>query len=110
MCAKMLRDITTNLNIRTKLVLLCLGVALPLLAIGCFSIVKQYSSLKDEAHRATSFQAAIAARSMSQWTELQVKGLSALANLPNIKKGDLGASRSIFQTALQAHTDWDELV
>lgn len=106
----MLSNITTNLNIRTRLLLLCLGVALPLLAIGSFSIWKQYGSLKDEAHRATSFQAAIAARTLTQWTHSQIRTLDALSNLPALRKLDLDASKPIFATALQAQPDWDELI
>jgi len=106
----MLSNITSNLNIRTRLLLLCLGVALPLLAIGSFSIWKQYGSLKDEAHRATSFQAAIAARTLSQWTDSQVKTLKALSHLSALRKLDTTASKPIFATALQAQTDWDELI
>jgi diguanylate cyclase (GGDEF)-like protein len=106
----MLSNITSNLNIRTRLLLLCLGVALPLLAIGSFSIWKQYGSLKDEAHRATSFQAAIAARTLTQWTNSQMRTLSALSNLAAIKSLDLKATKPIFTTALQAQPDWDELI
>ena len=106
----MLSTITSNLNIRTRLLLLCFGVALPLLAIGSFSIWKQYGSLKDEAHRATSFQAAIAARTLTQWTHSQIRTLDALANLPALRKLDLNASKPIFATALQAQPDWEELI
>ncbi len=106
----MLSKITSNLNIRTRLLLLCLGVALPLLAIGSFSIWKQYGSLKDEAHRATSFQAAIAARTLTQWTNSQIKTLDALSNLAQLRQFNVTTSRPIFVTALQAQPDWDELI
>lgn len=106
----MLTNLTSNLNIRTRLLLLCLGVALPLLAIGSFSIWKQYGSLKDEAHRATSFQAAIAARTLTQWTNSQIRTLSALSNLAALRKQDLKGTKHIFATALQAQPDWDELI
>lgn len=98
------------MNIRTRLLLLCLGVALPLLAIGSYSIWKQYGSLKDEAHRATSFQAAIAARTLTQWTQSQIKTLTALSNLAQLRKLDIKASKPIFVTALEAQSDWDELI
>ncbi|MDZ4832996.1 MAG: diguanylate cyclase [Candidatus Melainabacteria bacterium] len=106
----MLSKLTSNLNIRTRLLLLCLGVALPLLAIGSFSIWKQYGSLKDEAHRATTFQAAIAARTLTHWTEAQIKTLTALSNLGQLRKFDAGTSKPIFVTALQAQPDWEELI
>ncbi len=106
----MLSKITSSLTIRTRLLLLCLGVALPLLAIGCFSIWKQYGSLKDEAERATSFQAAIAARTLTQWTESHVRTLTAMSHLTPVRKLDLKAVQPIFSTALLAQPDWDELI
>lgn len=90
--------------------MLCLGVALPLLAIGSFSIWKQYGSLKDEAHRATSFQAAIAARTLTQWSDSQIKTLTALSNLAQLRQFNVGTAKPIFVTALQAQPDWDELI
>jgi diguanylate cyclase (GGDEF)-like protein len=106
----MLSKLTSNLNIRTRLLLLCLGVALPLLAIGSFSIWKQYGSLKDEAHRATTFQAAIAARTLTQWTNSQIQTLTALSNLAQLRQFNPTTSKPIFVTALQAQPDWDELI
>lgn len=92
------------------MLLLCLGVALPLLAIGSFSIWKQYSSLQDEASRATSFQAAIAARTLTQWTASQLNSLEALSNLSQVKSLDLPASHKILSTALAAQKEWEQII
>ncbi|MBX9671155.1 MAG: diguanylate cyclase [Candidatus Obscuribacterales bacterium] len=106
----MLSKITSSLTIRARLLLLCLGVALPLLAIGSFSIWKQYGSLKDEAERATSFQAAIAARALTQWTDSHVRTLSAMSHLTHVRDLDMKGIQPIFSTALHAQPDWDELI
>ena len=105
----MVKEFISSLNIRTRLLLLCLGVALPLLAIGCFSICKQYQTLKSEAHRATRFQAAIAARTFSEWVGSQLKASQALARIAKVRAVDLPACKHIFETALETQPEWKEL-
>jgi hypothetical protein len=79
------------------MVILCLGVAAPLLAIGSFSLFKEYRTLKLEAERATTLQAATGVRTVSSWIESQLHSLSALASLS--AKGSL-ASNAQKQTTL----------
>jgi diguanylate cyclase (GGDEF)-like protein len=99
-----------RLNIRSRMVLLCLGVAAPLLAIGSFSLVKEYRTLKLEAERATTLQAATGVRTVSSWIESQLHSLSALASLS--AKGSLvsNAQTNItLSTALVAQPSWSKL-
>ncbi len=102
----------SNLNIRTRMLLLCVGVAAPLLAIGSFALWKEYRTLKHEAERATTFQAAISSRTLQQWTEAQVKTLGALASLPDIQSvstANVASTQNILTTALAAQPDWSEI-
>lgn len=106
----MLGKLNLSLNIRARMLLLCLGVALPLLAIGSFSLWKQYGTLKDESKRATGFQAAIASRTLNQWTLSQLRSVQALSNLPRLSGHDAGDREEILETALASHQrDWNEI-
>lgn len=96
-------------NIRTRMLLLCLGVAAPLMAIGCFSLWKEYGTLKQEARRATTFQAAIATRTLSQWTQAQLDSVRALASLPAVQQQNAESTKRIITTALQAEKGWNEI-
>lgn len=98
-----------SLNIRTRMLLLCLGVATPLLAIGSFSLWKEYRTLKQEATRATTFQAAIATRTLSQWAHAQTDAVLALAALPDIQKLKVEPCKKILATALKAQSSWNEI-
>lgn len=99
-----------GMNIRNRMLLLCLGVALPLLAIGSFSIFKQYDSLHEESKRATSFQAAIAARTLTQWTFSQLNSVSAIGTMNALSKGDRSIIEEVLDTALASHhRDWGEI-
>ncbi|CAN5178315.1 hypothetical protein BH11CYA1_BH11CYA1_15770 [soil metagenome] len=106
----MLSSGKVRLNIRSRMVILCLGVAAPLLAIGSFSLFKEYRTLKLEAERATTLQAATGVRTVSNWIESQLHSLSALASLS--AKGSLASNAptiSTLSTALVAQPSWSKL-
>ncbi|MBU6451443.1 MAG: diguanylate cyclase [Cyanobacteria bacterium REEB67] len=63
------------------MLLLCLGVAAPLLAIGSFSLFKEYKTLKMEAERATTMQAATGVGTLNSWATSQCHSLSSVAAL-----------------------------
>lgn len=92
------------------MLLLCLGVAAPLLAIGSFSLWKEYQTLKQEANRATTFQAAIAVRAIAHWTQAQLDTVNAIASLSALKSEDLPAVQKILKTGMLAESSWNELV
>ncbi|HEY9676605.1 MAG TPA: diguanylate cyclase [Drouetiella sp.] len=102
-------DFPTRFNIRTRMLLLCLGVAAPLLAIGSFSLWKEYRTLKQEAQRATTFQAAISVRTLGQWTRAQLSTVRAIASIHSIQEMNLQSTRKVFATALQAQPFWTEI-
>jgi diguanylate cyclase (GGDEF)-like protein len=91
------------------MLLLCLGVAAPLIAIGSFTLYKSYQTLRQEASRATTFQAAIAVRSLHQWTQTQLDTAGAIASLAALRGGKADATQKIFETALKAEKQWHDL-
>lgn len=101
--------IVTKLNIRTKLLLLCLTVAAPLLAISSFVIWKEYQTSKSEAKRATSFQAAIAVRSLAHWIKAQEDELQALTSLPVMSSNNLKLIQQIIVKAVERQPNWHDL-
>lgn len=106
----MLKFLSNPCSIRTRMLLLCLGVAAPLLAIGTFSLWKEYQTLKQEAGRATTFQAAIAVRTISHWTRAQLDTVNAVASLSALKSNEPKETQKILTTALKAESSWNELV
>lgn len=105
----MARSLNNRLNIRGRLFFLCLAVATPLLSLGVFILWKEYQTLKSEAGRATTFQAATSVRTLSRWLASQQQQLAALASLPAFKQESLAACHSIIVTAGHAKPDWDAL-
>lgn len=99
----------SQMNIRTRLLLLCLAVALPLLSLGGFIVFKEYNTLKTEAQRATVFQAAIAVRTLSNWIAQQQDELRAVASLPVVKHLNSSSAHQIATTLGQAHKDWQAI-
>lgn len=91
------------------MLLLCLGVAAPLLAIGSFALWKEYRTLRNEAARATTFQAAIAVRTLGQWAHGQLDSLNAIASLRAIREERLDTTREILDTAKQSQPGWQEI-
>ncbi|MBS1956839.1 MAG: diguanylate cyclase [Cyanobacteria bacterium SZAS-4] len=102
-------EFPTRFNIRTRMLLLCLGVAAPLLAIGSFSLWKEYRTLKQEAQRATTFQAAISVRTLGQWTKAQLSTVRAIASIHAVQQMNLETSKKVIATALQAQPFWTEV-
>src|ERR1700728_1798849 len=105
----LLNPIPARLNIRTRMLLLCLGVATPLLAIGSFSLWKEYRTLRCEAQRATMFQAAITGRTLNQWLVSQTDAVRALAALPAMQSLKDDTVQKILNTALEAQSGWTEI-
>lgn len=95
-----------RLNIRSRLLLLCLAVATPLLVISGFTILREYQALNNEAKQATTFQAAIASRTLAHWITGQEDALKALANLPAVRKLAPNDVYGILKTAVQAEKNW----
>ncbi len=63
------------------MLILCLGVAAPLLAIGSFSLFKEYKTLKLEAEHATTLQAATGVGTLNSWVRSQCHSLSSVSGL-----------------------------
>ena len=106
---QLLNQIPARLNIRTRMLLLCLGVAAPLMAIGSFTLWKEYRTLRTEAERATTFQASISARTLEQWLNAETSATKALAALPAVQSMQADKSQKILATALEAESTWTEI-
>jgi GAF domain-containing protein/HAMP domain-containing protein len=96
----------SRMNIRTRLLLLCLAVSTPLMILGGYIVFKEYNTLQNEAQRATVFQAAIAVRTLSNWIAQQQDELRAIASLPTLRHIDSSSARQIAATLSQAHSQW----
>lgn len=99
--------------------LLCLGVAMPLLAIGSFSLFKEYRTLKLEAERATTLQAATAVRTLGTWMSGQLTSLDRVADLLEKENSDLSLTlnqkgkselEKTLATAIVSQPSWSKLV
>ncbi len=99
-------NLLTRMNIQSRLFLLCFAVAFPLLIISLFSIWKQYQTLKFEAARATSLQAAIASRALAQWIGSQEDDLESLASLPAVRSLSPLPAQRILTAAAQTQANW----
>lgn len=89
--------------------LLCLGVAAPLLAIGSFSLFKEYRTLKMEAQRATTLQAATGARTLTNWIEGELASLQAVAALTGRNMQGDSEIKSTLSTAIVSQPSWRKL-
>lgn len=100
-----------NVSIRMRMVLLCLAVALPLVASGSLFLWKQYDFIQKETLRSTSFKAGIGSRSLSQWIQAQLSSVSAISAIESLSTS-LSAhdsSCASISTALALHKDWSEV-
>jgi diguanylate cyclase (GGDEF)-like protein len=98
-----------RVKIRTRLILLCLGVAAPLLVIGSVSLFEEYKTLKQEAQRATRFQNAIAVRSLEHWIGSQLDTVKAVASLSTFQTNKPDSVMRVLNTALEAQSAWTEI-
>ncbi len=107
-----IKVIRPALTIRARMFLLCLGVAMPLLAIGSFSLFKEYRTLKLEAERATTLQAATGVRTLSNWMSGQLDAVDSVANLLeklDLRNGNLDINKTL-ATATVSQPSWTKLV
>ncbi|MBY0546830.1 MAG: diguanylate cyclase [Candidatus Obscuribacterales bacterium] len=98
-----------DLNIRSRLLLVCLAVALPLLAMCGLIIWKEYQGLCQAARQAARFQDVMAIRSLSQWIGTQKFELQSLAILPEIQQPVPGLTEMILKTSVRTRGDWNAL-
>ena len=94
-----------ELNIRTRLLLLCIAVATPLVAMCGVIIWKEYQSLTQTARRATAFHNTLAVRSMSQWISAHKMELHSLTVLPEIQHVHPTLSNQVLQTQARVSPD-----
>lgn len=96
-----------HLNIRTRLLLLCLGVATPLLSIGSFFLAKQYQMLHAAGQQAAQMEAAFAGRYVSEWYKSECENLHGLAVRTYGK--DAQCCQDLLSAAITEHKNWREV-
>lgn len=94
------------MNIRSRLLLVCFAVALPLICLCGLIIAREYQGLIQAAHRTASFQDTIAVRSLTNWARSQQAKLEALAVLPEMQKTDFDLTRKILAASVKIQRDW----
>jgi len=111
MRVKALDKFFKNVSIRMRMVLLCLAVALPLIASGSIFLFKQYDFIQKETLRSTSFKAGIGSRSMSQWIQAQMSAVSAVSAVESLSSNLTNHDHECIaiKTALALHDDWSEM-
>jgi diguanylate cyclase (GGDEF)-like protein len=97
--AVMAPQFVKNLDIRTRLLLLCFAVAAPLMAMCGLVIWKEYQGLSQVAQRATTFHDELAVRTLDQWIKTHQEELHSLSLLPGIRNAQPVQSTEL----LQAH-------
>ncbi len=105
----MRRPSLRDLNIRSRLLLVCLAVAIPLLVMCGLIIWKEYQGLCQAARQSARFQDLMAIRSLAQWINAQKLELQSLAILPEIQHPVLEITEMIMKTSVRTRGDWNAL-
>lgn len=104
---RVVRPTPYRLNIQTRLLLLCLSVATPLLAIGSFFLWQQYSMLKSQSQRDVTIEAKLAGHAIDEWLKGEREAARALAISINLFKAD--SPQRLIISALHNHPGWSEV-
>lgn len=95
-----------KLNIRSRLLLICTAVALPLLLMCGFIVWKDYQWQNTAARRAVSIQDGAAVRWLSQWITVEKNELFGLSVLPEFSGKSADELPSLLTTLLKTHRYW----
>src|SRR6516164_8199887 len=104
---RVVRPTPYRLNIQTRLLLLCLSVATPLLAIGSFFLWQQYNMLKSQSQKDVIVEAKLAGHTIDEWLKEQREAAHALAISINLFKAD--SPQRLMANALHSHPGWSEV-
>lgn len=98
-----------NLNIRTRLLLLCLAVAAPLVAMCALVIWKEYQGLSQVAYRATTFHDQVAVRTLQQWVTSELNELQSIAGLPAMTNKNVSLAEQVLAGQCQMEPNCNAL-
>lgn len=90
-----------NLDIRTRLLLLCLAVAMPLLITCGLVIFKEYQGLSQVAKRATTYYNQLATRTLNAWLTTQENQLKLLSGVLPLDEGSSAVKRLLLSQVNQ---------
>jgi len=96
----------TSIGIRTQLLLLVIGVAVPLAYVGLAGIWSMRAASRQQVDEAVKKQAELGAVSFEKWVEAQRESLSALAREPIQDQADSSRIRQTLHDVLTAHPYW----
>jgi hypothetical protein len=92
----------TTIGIRTQLLLLVIGVALPLAYVGLAGIWSMRTASRQQVDEAVKKQAELGAVSFEKWVEAQRESLSALARDSIEDPGDSSRPQQTLKAVLTA--------
>ncbi|MBY0356483.1 MAG: diguanylate cyclase [Candidatus Obscuribacterales bacterium] len=98
------------MNVRSRLLLVCFAVALPLLLMSGLIIWREYQGLKQAARRTVTFEDMIAVRILTHWTRAQQATLQALAVLPEIQNPDQTLTTKILSATAKTRHNWQAVL
>ncbi len=102
----MTRWFKAKLNIRTRMLIMCFAIAMPLVAIGSYFLYGQFKTLKQEASNDAKFAAFTVSRSVELWIDSQLNTISALSGFKTLTGGNNAKITKLFQTALKAQSSF----
>ncbi len=100
----------SEMNIRSRILLVCTAVSIPLLCICALIIWKEYQGLAAAAKTTVAFQDKIAARSLSQWIATQEIELQSLSLIPDIQDRRNPDNRRILENTALTQRDWNAVI
>lgn len=98
------------MNIRSRILLVCFAVSIPLLCICAGIIYKEYQGLYQAAKTTVSFQCSIAARTLSNWINTQEIELQALSVLPDLQDPKASEDHRILENTSRTQRDWNAII
>ena len=98
------------MNIRSRILLVCCAVAIPLLCICGIIIWKEYQGLYCAAKTTVSSQCSIAVRSLAGWIHTQEKQLEALAVIPDLENPTDPENKRILDNIASTQHDWNAVL
>ncbi|MBX9687865.1 MAG: diguanylate cyclase [Candidatus Obscuribacterales bacterium] len=98
------------MKIRSRLLLVCFAVSVPLLCICALIIWKEYQGLYQAAKTTVSFQDSIAVRSLSQWVATELFELKALSHVPDMQNPSAPENKRLLENTARTQRDWNAII
>ena len=100
----------SEMKIRSRILLVCFAVSVPLLCICALIIWKEYQGLCKAAETTVSFQDSVAARTLSHWISTAEIELRALAVVPDMQNPSSTENKRVLENTVRTQRDWNAVV